>query len=67
MTLAAKLTKTVTALTFDGWCDGNRTLGMMLRRPKKGSEEKQFLSLIGNQLVINKETLHEYGIELSIQ
>ena len=41
MTLAAKINKDATALTFDGWCNGNRFIGMMLRRPKKGSEERQ--------------------------
>lgn len=67
MTLAAKVTKEVTACTFDGYCDGNRLLGMTLRRPKKGSEEKQFLSFIGNQIVISKKILDEYGIELTVQ
>lgn len=66
MTLAAKVTKDVTACTFDGYCDGNRFLGMTVRRPRKGAEEKQFLSFCGNQLVINREILNEYGIELTV-
>ena len=67
MTLAAKINKDVTALTFDGWCNGNRFIGMMLRRPKKGSEERQFLTLIGTQMIISKDILDKYGIELTVQ
>lgn len=67
MTLAAKLAKDVTALTFDGWADGYRYLAGALRLPKKGAEEESFMVLLGHQLVINKSILDKYGIEMTVK
>ena len=67
MTLAAKLAKDVTALTFDGWADGFRYIGGALRIPQKGAEEESFMILLGHQLVINKSILDKYGIEMTVK
>ena len=67
MTLAAKIAKDVTALTFDGWADGYRYIGGAFRLPKKGAEEESFMVLLGHQLVINKAILYKYGIEMTVK
>ena len=67
MTLAAKIAKDVTALTFDGWADGYRYIGGAFRLPKKGAEEESFMVLLGHQLVINKSILDKYGIEMTVK
>lgn len=67
MTLATKLSKNVTALMFDGWVDGYRYIGGILKTPKRGAEKESFMVLLGHQLVINKDILDKYGIEITVK